>query len=66
MNEVLGPKNQKDGSSHELRWERKAARRVVRERTRGRVGGWQDQGVISSPAEGKGKSYTENFRTDLC
>lgn len=32
----------------------------------GSGGGGQDQGAISSSAEGKGKNYTENFRTDLC
>lgn len=50
----FGPKNQKDGSCPELRWERKTAwGGGLREDVRGGVGERLDLGAISSEAEGK-------------
>lgn len=57
MTEVFGRQNQKDRSCLELKCEAKSVQGAgLGEETRLCVGGWQDQGTISSQVEGKGKN----------
>lgn len=68
MTEVSGPKNQEEGSCHELRWQRKTAQGVgLREDT---GGGWVDGKIRGQPQTHRWKRQRlrspENFRTNLC
>lgn len=65
MTQVLGPKNRGWEEPRTEVGKKDCQKSSLREDIGS--GGWiANQGVISSPAEGKGKSSTENFRTDLC